>query len=130
MSRPGLLALLGAAGAIVVARMWLRVSPASVVRWATRREPGNDSTNDISRSPSVRAVIAVGSRTPFDATCLEQSIALVMLLAMRNVPARVVVGVARASVDLRAHAWVESNGVVVLGGAQASDFAPLPAVAR
>ena len=59
---------------------------------------------------------AIGRRAPFSATCLEQSLALVMLLAIARVPAHLVVGVSRAAPALRAHAWVECGGAVVHGG--------------
>ena len=72
-----------------------------------------------------RAVLAVGVRPPFSATCLEQGVALVMLLTIARIPAHLVVGVSRQEPTLRAHAWVECDGVVVLGGAQAQGLTPL-----
>ncbi len=71
------------------------------------------------------AVTAIGRRPPFSATCLEQSLALVMLLALARMPAHIVLGVSRAAPTLRAHAWVECGGAVVHGGAHAAGFAPL-----
>jgi Transglutaminase-like superfamily len=71
------------------------------------------------------AVMAVGARRPFSATCLEQSVALVILLSIARIPAHLVVGVARAESTFRAHAWVECCGDVVLGGAQAEGLTPL-----
>jgi hypothetical protein len=73
-----------------------------------------------------RAVSALGARAPFSATCLEQSLALVMLLSIARVPAHLVVGVGRAESTFRAHAWVECGGAVVLGAAQARGLTPLP----
>jgi len=72
-----------------------------------------------------RAVIAVGARSPLSATCLELSLALVMLLALARIPAHLLVGVARLESSVRAHAWVECGGRVILGGAQAAAFVPL-----
>jgi Transglutaminase-like superfamily len=72
-----------------------------------------------------RAVIVLGARPPLSATCLEQSLALVMLLSIARIPAHLLVGVARLGSNLRAHAWVECCGDVVLGGAQAEGLAPL-----
>jgi Transglutaminase-like superfamily len=71
------------------------------------------------------AVIAAGVRPPLSATCLEQSLALVILLSAARQPARLIVGVSRAESTVRAHAWVECRGDVVLGGAQAAGYAPL-----
>ena len=73
-----------------------------------------------------RAIAGVGIRLPWHASCLEQGLALVMLLAVARVPARLVVGVSRPDSSMRAHAWVESEGRVILGGAQAEHFRPLP----
>jgi Transglutaminase-like superfamily len=73
-----------------------------------------------------RAVAGVGAR--LHATCLEQAAALVMLLAIARIPARLVIGVGRDAAALRAHAWVESGGRVVLGAAEAPDFVPFPSV--
>jgi hypothetical protein len=71
------------------------------------------------------AVTAISARSPLCATCLEQGVALVMLLTMARIPANLVVGVARAESAFRAHAWVECGGVVVLGGVQSHGFTPL-----
>ena len=51
------------------------------------------------------------------ATCLTQALAMCTLLERYGYPALLQIGVARHSRDrLEAHAWVESDGVVVLGG--------------
>jgi len=73
-----------------------------------------------------RAVSALSVRAPFSATCLEQSVALVLLLSIARIPAHLVVGVSRAEPTFRAHAWVECGGAVVLGGVQARGLTPLP----
>ncbi len=62
---------------------------------------------------------------PLSATCLEQGLALVMLLTLDGVPAQLVLGVSRTPPALRAHAWVECEGAIVHGGAEARGFAPL-----
>jgi hypothetical protein len=71
------------------------------------------------------ALSAIGRRAPFSATCLEQGVALVMLLSLARIPAHLVVGVSRSDATLRAHAWVECGGAMVLGGAQAQGLTPL-----
>jgi hypothetical protein len=72
---------------------------------------------------------AVGAAgTSLRASCLEQSLALTALLSLSRVPAHVVIGVNRSDRMLRAHAWVESRGRVVLGGAEARDYTALPVV--
>jgi hypothetical protein len=115
-----------AAGALAVARFCLRHAPGRSVRWAAadrRQQTHHSGTPDVFAG----AVASIGSR--MQASCLEQGLALVMLLAVARVPARLVIGVSRPGSTFAAHAWVESRGRVVLGGAQAHDFVALPSVA-
>ena len=113
--------------AVIVARVWLRVAPGPALRWSSSPRAiahGRERSDAIDRL--VWGVNAAGQL--IHATCLERSMALTMLLAAARVPARLVVGVDRAGRNLRAHAWVESRGRIVLGAAEASDYAPLPVV--
>jgi hypothetical protein len=50
---------------------------------------------------------------PGDTRCLARSLVLTRLLAQREIPAKLVIGV-RAAPDFLAHAWVEYDGVPVL----------------
>jgi hypothetical protein len=50
---------------------------------------------------------------PGDTRCLARSLVLTRLLARREIPAKLVIGV-RAAPDFLAHAWVEYDGVPVL----------------
>ena len=128
-------ALCAAAGAVLVAKAWLYLAPGRAVRWgsligSTGRDPRPVETiSDLRPRETIRdfssAVSAIGRRTPFTATCLEQGLALVILLSRARIPAHLVLGVSRAAPTLRAHAWVESGGVVVHGGAGVPGFAPL-----
>jgi Transglutaminase-like superfamily len=136
LKRVGLIPVCAAVFMLAAARVWLAVAPGRAVRWSTsvrgRQLPV------ISRSPATatidrmgRAIAGVGARWPFSSTCLEQGIALVMLLALAGMPARLVIGVARRDADrpdrsiLHAHAWVESDGRILLGGAQSPGLVPL-----
>jgi hypothetical protein len=61
------------------------------------------------------------------ATCLVQALAARVLLGQRGLPARVRIGVGRAEdAALRGHAWVESGGVIVVGGGEGSRYTVLP----
>lgn len=120
---------MAAACAIAVARAWLRIAPGGAVRWASGRASRHEKPT--ARTPSrgdeiARAVAGAAARLPWQASCLEQGIALVLLLAIVRHPARLVVGVIREDASIRAHAWVESDGRVVLGAAGEQAFAPLP----
>lgn len=117
-----------AACALAASRIWLRTAPGRAVRWAA---------GDLHARPSSRALLtpvrmasairAVGIRT--HASCLEQGLALVMLLTITRIPARLVIGVSRLDGAIAAHAWVEYQGRIVLGEPQAVDFVPLPTAA-
>ena len=60
------------------------------------------------------------------ALCLPQALAGLLLAARRNVRARVHIGVrAGASEQFGAHAWLETERGVPIGGAEAAQYAPL-----
>jgi hypothetical protein len=124
-------ALSAAAAALAAARVWVFVAPGRAVRWASL---SNDSSarrlpRDIQICEALgRAVASLGATRPIRATCLEQGVALMLLLRTLRIPSHLVVGVTRPSHEaqtLRAHAWVVSGGVVVLGGSLAPEFVPL-----
>jgi hypothetical protein len=72
------------------------------------------------------AVQAAGSALP-GATCLVQALAANVLLAWRNQKTALHIGVARPGQDaLRAHAWLESQGKIVIGDDGVEEFKPLP----
>ncbi len=61
--------------------------------------------------------VAVSSRFIPRASCLTQALATKALLSRRSQPAVLRIGVIRnESGEFLAHAWVESNGKVVIGG--------------
>jgi hypothetical protein len=87
-----------------------------------RRAPG--SVDDI-----VRAVVRAAGRVP-RATCLTRAIAASVMLGRRGVAASIRFGVARdARGKFIAHAWVESEGRIVIGGSTSPRrYASFPAV--
>lgn len=59
-------------------------------------------------------------------SCLTQALAAQVLLARRGYPALLHIGVTRGEREqFRAHAWVESEGKVVIGGSELERFTPL-----
>jgi hypothetical protein len=63
------------------------------------------------------AVNAAGNRLPGGASCLCRAITFRMLLRPTDCPSRLSIGVARGSSNsLRAHAWVDVDGEVLIGG--------------
>jgi len=74
------------------------------------------------------AVARAGRSVP-GATCLTQALAAKVLLERRGHPARVRVGIGRAEgAPLLAHAWVECEGRILLGGTDLARYTPLAAL--
>lgn len=71
-----------------------------------------------------RAVDGVANRLPWRPRCLVRAVAAQRMLRRRGWPALLHLGVAPGP-PLRAHAWVTSDGHVVVGGAGATGFAPV-----
>jgi hypothetical protein len=70
----------------------------------------------------VWAVTAAGARIPGPPTCLSRALTVQSMLARRGFPSRLHVGVARGNQgQLEGHAWVESEGRILIGGT-ASDI--------
>ena len=79
--------------------------------------PGQERSREVSRI--AWAVTAASQYIPA-ASCLTQALATQVLLRRHGYPAELRIGVTRApSGTLQAHAWVESQGVVVIGGPEA-----------
>lgn len=82
----------------------------------------------LSRERIVWAVETAARYVSPTATCLTQALAAQALLARRGYPAVLHIGVARDNNELQAHAWVESEGEVVIGGFELERYTPLAAL--
>ena len=71
----------------------------------------------------IAAVVSLaGRRSPWPTSCLRQALALWVLLANRGIASEVRVGVeSTAGSGFAAHAWVEHNDRVLIGGEHARD---------
>jgi hypothetical protein len=69
------------------------------------------------------AVQAAARRVP-RATCLTQALALQSLLGSAGYVSTLRIGVAKEGADFHAHAWLECDGRIVIGGAEADRFTP------
>jgi hypothetical protein len=71
------------------------------------------------------------SRAVPGATCLTQALAAQLLLSRRGYASQLRIGVTRASRErLRAHAWLESDGLILIGGAGIAAYTPLSTASR
>lgn len=76
-----------------------------------------DESERAARIAETTSAIRRGSRLIPAASCLTQAIAARTMLARRDVPSTLRIGVAKSDdARLEAHAWVETGGVVVVGG--------------
>jgi len=76
------------------------------------------------------AVRAAARYVP-SATCLPQALAAELMLLGNGHPARVRIGMARTEDRaLEGHAWVESDGAVVVGGGDLARYTLVPALGR
>jgi Transglutaminase-like superfamily len=83
-------------------------------------------TEQFSKSRVVWAVETASRHMPSASTCLTQALVVQTLLARRGYPAVVYIGVVREDRDeLQAHAWVKSEGEVVIGGYELDRYTPL-----
>src|SRR5687767_4024900 len=121
-------ALLEAFAAVAYVRLGLRV-----LRWPTwervtgrmRQDRRPDGTALTTVQDVAWAVERVSRAIP-GATCLTQALAARLLLSRRGHASRLKIGVTRpAGERLRAHAWLESEGRIVLGGGGVEAYTPL-----
>lgn len=114
---------------VVVVRLCLRFLPLRAWERAAARQlrrrrsaVGSAQTEPQEISWAVDCV----SRAVPGATCLTQALAAQILLSRRGHASRLRIGVARGpGGGLLAHAWLETNGVVVLGGSNLESYTPL-----
>jgi len=116
---------------LAAVRLALWIVPfASLRRWATRLARPRDTSPVAAPLPAERiawAVSAVGRRVPGGGNCLAQAVTAAILLGRHGYTPRVRIGIARTGArGFEAHAWLEQEGSVLLGGPDVSRFAPLP----
>ena len=114
-------------GFVWIASTILRLLPFAVVQKLLARrvaDPGRIHR----RRPMECLVwaIAVAGRHVPGTTCLSLALAGRMMLNRYGYPAHIHIGVAKDhSGSFGAHAWLESEGTIVIGGQESSLFAPL-----
>jgi hypothetical protein len=75
------------------------------------------------------AINAMSNRIPGTRTCLIRSLAAKVMFARRGIEARIRLGVGRDDRgSFRAHAWIESEGKIVLGQFDGESYETLPPV--
>lgn len=71
------------------------------------------------------------SRAVPGATCLTQALSAQLLLSRRGYASQLRIGVTRGpGPRLRAHAWLERDGIIVIGAADVAAYTPLSGMGR
>jgi hypothetical protein len=121
--------LCAAAVTTVAVRAGLWVLPFRVVRAAAGRL-ASARVVPSKRHSRERLVWATMVATRFvpRATCLTQSLTAQILLRRHGYPAELRLGVAREAGQFAAHAWVESDGHIVIGNADVWRYTSIAAI--
>ena len=83
--------------------------------------PAKDHPNCQSQKKTIWVIEAVGKYVLGDGPCLTQALAAQFILARHNQSGELCIGIAKEEQGkLVAHAWIESNGGVVIGGSEAA----------
>jgi hypothetical protein len=115
-------------------RMGLWLVPFRVMRQLLKKLGQGSVASSVKESALVTRIawaVSVTSRYVPAATCLTQAIVTKLILARCGCCSILRIGVTRSdSGRFQAHAWVESNGKVVIGGSESSlkNYTPLAAL--
>jgi hypothetical protein len=114
---------------ILLAAVWLLPATALSLRmfgyrrtraWMERHASPNRSGPADPRLEAARVarlVSVAAHRGPYRANCLRQALVAWWLLGRRGVDTNLVIGVRKDEQGFAAHAWVELDGDVIIGGA-------------
>ena len=123
------LLLVEAAATLVAVSAALRLLPFSKT---IRLGAGTVANNRAARcvpGDVVWAIEAAARRLPWRAVCIDKGIAAQRMLRRRGMDATLHYGIGTHADegDLKAHVWVTLDGIAVIGGAEAADFAEVSA---
>jgi hypothetical protein len=119
---------------VVVAhvRVVLWLLPSRVTLKIVRRLEVIAASPSTAARPSVETItwaIGAASRRIPQATCLTQAVSAQLLLRHYGYDSRLCLGVARpAGGEFFAHAWLEHDGRIVVGGIESAGFVRMPAL--
>ena len=123
--------LVGAASLLATVRVGLWVLPFRWVHGAVSAFGSRPRSRNGDGPPVERIVWAVGAAAPLvpRATCLVRALAAQALLARRGYPSQLRLGVAGGrGRPFEAHAWIERDGHVLVGGPVDPGYVPFPAL--
>jgi len=108
---------------LIAVRTLLWVAP---YRWIEARvmQPPNATPDPVPPAAVALAVTRASKFVPF-ATCLTQALAGGFLIRRGGRNAVIHFGVAKGTEGFKAHAWLESDGGILIGGREATAYLPL-----
>ncbi len=125
-----------ALGATIAARVLLTRLPVRMVRRSLRRLLAADrplpADERVSMDRLLRCAARAGRVSPVSATCLVSALVSEALLNRHGYPVTLRVGAQRQAGAFMAHAWLEFEGCVVVGGplAVVEQYTPFPEIDR
>ncbi len=122
--------LIKAAFLLEAIKLGMRLLPFRALRYFLTRAADTCIRSKHADYPSAKrigwAVEAADHHTPGARTCLTQALATQVLLARCGYPALLYLGVSKGEQEeFQAHAWVESEGEVVIGGSEPGRYTTL-----
>lgn len=97
-------------------------------RGVSRDTPSPGLSTPVSRLAWL--VEVAGRYCPVGTSCLKEALVLSWFLARRGMPTTLRIGVGRHEGAFSAHAWLEQDGRIVLGGPNCDAYAPLSPLHR
>lgn len=111
---------------IAIARCMLVFMPFRKIAPLLGKSVPDENTRGMrtSRRPErIRAAIRRAAKwSPWRAKCFEQALAGKIMLTCRRMSCIVFFGINKVGDELQAHAWLESEGVIITGGKEAGQF--------
>lgn len=121
--------LLAAAGLLAAVRVGLWTLPFRSVYGAVRSRGPSARRAGMPCAERIVWAVEVAARRLPRATCLVRALAAQALLARHGHASELRLGVARgAGRAFEAHAWLEANGQILIGGATRERYVPLPSL--
>lgn len=108
-------------------RVGLRVLPFARLRSLLASVSRSGQRKKDRKERAVWAIETASRHIPWIGTCLTQALALQVLLARTGCLSQLRIGVTKnADRTFIAHAWLEKDGLVLIGGAGRRNYTPMP----
>ncbi|MEO7787159.1 MAG: lasso peptide biosynthesis B2 protein [Sphingomicrobium sp.] len=117
--------LIEALAMVMASSVVIRVTGGKLIRLTPRGRAQARLIAEHQAAALVRAISAVSRRLPWRTLCFEQGLAAHWMLSRRHIRSTLFYGAAMAAGELKAHVWVRSGDLDIIGCENAADFAIL-----